>query len=228
MSQKYSAKAVKYNELKKFIAILEQTNPKFTFKDFITKCESGEEPKKPIFRKIIDSFRGVKQYKNIKIDFSDYKHFKYRPKNLAGNTNNIAVEYYLEAPDASFPSSRKISEILPVLKQKFEKFGKRVELNAADLTQLDKSYYHALRVVWSLEDVLTNKCLKFPSDRVQHLIDIRNNKYDREYVEEWISSEIERVLKIENTLPAPDYDKPEQKAHGFSRGMNANTVMILR
>ena len=31
MSQKYSAKAVKYNELKKFIAILEQTNPKFTF-----------------------------------------------------------------------------------------------------------------------------------------------------------------------------------------------------
>lgn len=23
------------------------------------------------------------------------------------------------------------------------------------------------------------------------------------------------------------YDKPEQKAHGFSRGMNANTVMIL-
>lgn len=135
-------------------------------------------------------------------DLSRFKHFQYQYKML----NAVNGENYFFGPDCSFPSTRQWDEVLPVLKIKFETFGKRVEA-AAENNGLDlKAYYHALRIVWQLEDYLTTQSLTFPSSRVQHLIDIRNGKHDKLHIEEWISSEIERVLKLPNTLPDADWD----------------------
>lgn len=174
MSGKYSNKAIKYNELKKFIEIAETINQKETLRDSI----------------------------HIIGDLSAFKYFKYEYKELGKNQG----ENYLHSPDgSSFPESRQWDEVLPVLKNKFESFGQRVQ-NAAATSATDyKSLMHGMRIAWMLEDHLLQQ-IQFPSRRVQDLIDIRAGKYTREYLEEWISSEIERILKIPNELPSPDYD----------------------
>lgn len=209
---KYSEKGKKYNELKKFIGILEKTNPTYTFKDFNDKCNGLENIETSLFAKIVENVRGrfkKNTYENIKINFSEYKHFKYYVKVLGkafepGVHNFTSEEMYLDGPDCSFPASRKIKDILPVLRVKFETFGKRVE-EAAKNEGLDlKAYYHALRIVWQLEEYLTTRKLTFPSARVQDLRDVRAGKYNREQIETWIATEIERVLTIPNELPEAD------------------------
>lgn len=150
----------------------------------------------------IDIKMTIKESIHVLGDLSRFKYFKYEYKQL----NKEHGENYLFAPDSSFPSTRQWDEVLPVLKIKFETFGKRVE-EAAENNGLDlKAYYHALRLCRQLEDYLINGSLIFPSPRVQDLIDIRAGKYSREYIEEWISSEIDRVLRIPNELPEPDYE----------------------
>ena len=111
-------------------------------------------------------------------DITRFKYFKYEYKELSKNQG----ENYLYSPDGgSFPESRQWDEVLPVLVQKFETFGRRVE-DAAANNGLDlKAYYHAMRITWQLEDYLTNKKLEFPCSRVNELINIRQCKYSKEY-----------------------------------------------
>lgn len=135
-------------------------------------------------------------------DLNRFKHFKYEYKML----NAVNGENYFFGPDFSAPSTRQWDEVLPVLKKKFETFGRRVE-DAAENNGLDlKAYYHCLRLIDQLEQYLLKGSIELPSPRVQDLKDIRAGKYGREHIEEWISSEIDRVLKIPNELPEPDYD----------------------
>jgi len=129
------------------------------------------------------------------------QHFKTYEKEL----HHGSKELYFVGPDCEFPASRGLSEVIPVLKAKLEAFGLRAKA-AADNKGLDlKAYYHALRIVWQLEEYLTTARVKFPSDRVQDLRDVRAGKYNQTYIENWISDEIERVLQIPNELPEPDY-----------------------
>lgn len=180
MSSKYSNKGVKYNELKNIIEILENVNQRYTFKDFMES--------------------------EYAIDFSGYKYCKSFEKKLnSGDMQNS--EKYVELTSAQFPYSRKIHEILPVIKDIFETYGDRVKNSAINTNQTDyKSLMHALRLTWELREYLTTKMLKFPLDRANDLKDVRLGKYSREYVEQWISSEIEDVLKIPNELPEPNYN----------------------
>ncbi len=126
--------------------------------------------------------------------------FKYFSVNIKG------TEQYLFGPNCEFPLNRRFVEVYPVLVEKRKSYGKRAE-EAAKNDGLDlKAYYHALRIIWQLEDYMTTQKLEFPSPRVHHLIDIRSGKYTKGYIEDWIASEIERVLQLPNNLPEPNYD----------------------
>jgi len=126
--------------------------------------------------------------------------FKYFSVNIKG------TEQYLFGPNCEFPLNRRIVEVYPVLVEKRKSYCKRAE-EAAKNDGLDlKAYYHALRIIWQLEDYMTTQKLEFPSPRVHHLIDIRSGKYTKGYIEDWIASEIERVLQLPNNLPEPNYD----------------------
>ena len=137
-----------------------------------------------------------------RLDLEGLTHFKTFEKEL----KHGSVELYFDGPDCSFPSSRKLDEVIPVLKAKKDAFGLRAKA-AADNSGLDlKAYYHALRIVWQLEEYLTTAQLVFPSHRVQDLIDVRKGKYNQEHIENWIANEIDRVLEIPNELPEPDHE----------------------
>ena len=126
--------------------------------------------------------------------------FKYFSVNIKG------TEQYLFGPNCEFPLNRRFVEVYPVLVEKRKSYCKRAE-EAAKNDGLDlKAYYHALRIIWQLEDYMTTQKLEFPSPRVHHLIDIRSGKYTKGYIEDWIASEIERVLQLPNNLPEPNYD----------------------
>lgn len=126
--------------------------------------------------------------------------FKYFSVNIKG------TEQYLFGPNCEFPLNRRFVEVYPVLVEKRKSYGKRAE-EAAKNDGLDlKAYYHALRIIWQLEDYMTTQKLEFPSPRVHHLIDIRSGKYTKGYIEDWIAVEIERVLQLPNNLPEPNYD----------------------
>lgn len=182
---KYSAKGEKIKELDAFIKALDV---------FIVKTTTtiGE---------IVD-----------KIDISGFKHFSVQKKTHPGEVYEgdppapFLEEDYLYGPNCSFPMNRKFSEVYPVLLDKRKTYGKRAE-EAAKNDGLDlKAYYHALRIIWQLEDYMTYGKLEFPSPRVQELRDIRAGKYNKGYIEDWISTEIERVLLLPNTLPDPNYE----------------------
>jgi hypothetical protein len=102
--------------------------------------------------------------------------------------------------------NRRFVEVYPVLLEKRKSYGRRAE-EAAQNDGVDlKAYYHALRIIWQLEDYMTTGRLEFPSPRVQHLRDIRAGKYNKGEIEDWISTEIERVTSLPNNLPPPNYD----------------------
>lgn len=159
------------------------------------------------------------------IDISQFKYFEVKVKmhdtapyegdlGTRGKCNTIPaseitgdrVETYLFGPNCEFPMTRRFAEVYPVLLEKRKAYGKRAEEaslnNGVDL----KAYYHALRIIWQLEDYMTTGRLEFPSPRVQHLKDIRAGKYNKGEIEDWISTEIERVTSLPNNLPDPDYE----------------------
>jgi hypothetical protein len=119
--------------------------------------------------------------------------------------NKSENDVYLEGLGCSFPANRAWKDVLPVLKSKYNKYGNRVR-ESAEYGGVDlKAYYHAFRILWEMEDYMTNGRLEFPCSRVHHLRDIRAGKYDHKYIMDWIESEIKRVESIPNTLPAPDF-----------------------
>lgn len=148
-----------------------------------------------------------------KVDISGFKYFSVQKKTHPGevyegdpSSSVFLEEDYLYGPNCSFPMNRRFGEVYPVLVEKRKSYGKRAE-EAAKNDGLDlKAYYHALRIIWQLEDYMTNLKLEFPSPRVHHLIDIRSGKYTKGYIEDWIAVEIERVLQLPNNLPEPNYE----------------------
>lgn len=135
-------------------------------------------------------------------DFSDFKHVKVYQK---FNTSSQQMDDMLEAADADYPLHRKVSEVFKSVNDKVSNYGNRVQLarvsNGCDF----KAFYHAFRVAWELEELLTTGVITFPNSRRNELLEIRTQKFSREYVESWLSNEIERVLTIPNELPEADY-----------------------
>ena len=62
-----------------------------------------------------------------------------------------------------------------------------------------------VRVVFELEEMLNEGKLTFPSPRADFLLKIRNGEFEKKWIEHFLCDEIERVLKIPNTLPKPDF-----------------------
>lgn len=115
------------------------------------------------------------------------------------------IEKYFDIVSKSFPSSRPICEVLKVVNDLIESFGERVKKAVADGKIDLKSYYHAVRVVFELEQLLTEGVLTFPNPRAAFLLKIRNGEFEKKWIEHFLFDEIERVCKIPNTLPEPDF-----------------------
>lgn len=213
-ASKYSNKGEKILELDKFLGYVRESN-------ILTEGMSAKEAenfianygiKGPITRSGLTLREVISA-----IDISDMRFFKVAPyihygKSLGKDANGVEMfepdreEDYLFGPNCSFPLSRRFVEVYPVLLEKRKAFGRRAE-EAAKNGGVDlKAYYHALRIVWQLEDYLNTGKMEFPSPRVQHLRDIRAGKYNRDEIEEWIAREIDRVTQIPNNLPDADFD----------------------
>jgi len=176
---KYSAKGEKYNELLHVQDACLSYTGSFTQGDHVNlKLKS-----------FVDT--GV---------FEGLTHFSVEPRRGAQ-----AGEMYLYGPDCAFPLGRSLAEVYPILVNKLNAFGDRAKAAAAaDGTDL-KAYYHALRVVWELEEYLTTGRITLPSPRRAELLRVRANEWSRPFIEAWIADEILRVREIPNNLPAPDY-----------------------
>lgn len=136
------------------------------------------------------------------LDFSDFKHIKVYQK---FNSSSQQMDEMLEVADADYPLNRKAADVYKSVNDKVSNYGKRVQLarvsNGCDF----KAFYHAFRVAWELEELLTTGKITFPNFRKNELLAIRSQQFGREYIESWLSSEIERILAIPNELPEADY-----------------------
>lgn len=111
----------------------------------------------------------------------------------------------LKTVESHYPFNRQISEILKSLDLKIDAYGGRSK-KASQNKGIDlKAYYHAFRVAWEYEELLTTGELIFPSKRKDLMINIRTGVYTKSFLDHWITEEIERIEKIENTLPEPDH-----------------------
>lgn len=194
---KYSAKGEKIKELDAFISAIETfaTKSSTTLAEIVSQIDISEF-----------------KYFDIKVKMPDTALYEgdpsTRPHHITAQVteDNKHHEQYLFGPNCEFPMNRRFVEVYPVLLEKRKSYGKRAE-EAALNDGLDlKAYYHALRIIWQLEDYMTTGRLEFPSPRVQHLRDIRAGKYNKGEIEDWISTEIERVTSLPNNLPPPDYE----------------------
>lgn len=116
------------------------------------------------------------------------------------------TERYFDIVSKSFPNSRPISEVMKTVTDMIEQFGERVKKAVSDGKIDLKSYYHAVRVVYELEQMLTEGCLTFPNPRAEFLLKIRNGEFDKKWIEHYLCEEIERVCSLPNNLPDPDFD----------------------
>jgi hypothetical protein len=115
-------------------------------------------------------------------------------------------EFYFDIVSKTFPASRPVLEVKKVVCDMIEQFGERVKKAVADGKIDLKSYYHAVRVVFELEEMLNEGNLTFPNPRADFLLKIRNGEFEKKWIEHFLCDEIERVLKIPNNLPEPDFD----------------------
>lgn len=174
---KYSAKGEKYLELK-------------TVLDALADLPQTQSASKFFVRDLVGP--GV---------FDGMQHFSIEPR----RQDPTSGEIMLYGPDCSFPLNRRLDEVIDVLTVKFNSFGERTKLAAEDDGTDLKAYYHALRVVWEAEEYLTTGKLTLPNPRAPELMRVRNREFSRPYIEDWIDSELARVMALPNDLPEPDY-----------------------
>lgn len=121
------------------------------------------------------------------------------------NTATGQNETYLVVGSSSYPTNRQVAEVMTSIKQKYDTYGERAkmaqQLNGVDL----KAFYHAFRICWELEEILTTGEITFPSKNVGFLLEVRRGVYSKDYIEKWLTDEIARVDLIENKLPDPDF-----------------------
>lgn len=121
------------------------------------------------------------------------------------NTGSRNFETMLKVVESHHPFNRKISDVLKSINLKIDAYGDRSK-KASQNKGIDlKAYYHAFRVAWEFEELLTTGELKFPSKRKDLMINMRTGVYTKDFLDHWITEEIERIESIENNLPEPDH-----------------------
>lgn len=143
--------------------------------------------------------KSVFEYHN----FETYEHIKIVEKMNSGSKR---MEIMLQVVDSFYPENRQISEILKSVSGKIDAFGNRSKKASQNKGMDLKAFYHAFRVAWEYEELLTTGKLEFPSKNVQEMIKMRNGFYEKEYLEKWIVDEISRIETLENNLPEPDFE----------------------
>jgi len=118
---------------------------------------------------------------------------------------NIPTENYFDVVKSSFPGNRKLDEVYKAILGQADGYGERVNKAMEDGGIDLKAYYHALRITWELEEYLTTRKITLPAPKAPELLKIRLGEYSSEYVEKYITEEVDRVLQIPNNLPEPDF-----------------------
>lgn len=134
-------------------------------------------------------------------DFSDKKFIKVYEKY---NSSSKKMDDMMEVADSDHPLNRKAHLVYSSISEKIDNYGVRVQLSRVSNGCDYKAFYHAIRVCWELEELLTNGEIKFPSTKLPFLMQVRNKEFGREYLEQYLSDEIARVTVIENSLPLAD------------------------
>jgi predicted nucleotidyltransferase len=136
-------------------------------------------------------------------DFTDKKFLKVYKK---FNSSSQKMDDMMEMADSDHPLNRKALLVYKSIDDKINNFGVRVQLSRNSNGCDYKAFYHALRVCWELEELLLSSEIKFPSTKVPFLMKVRNKEFEREYLEKYLSDEINRVLMLPNMLPEADND----------------------
>lgn len=115
-------------------------------------------------------------------------------------------ELYIRVNESEYPLNRSTDDVKRSVDNKVDEYGDRSRKALEDSGVDLKAYYHAFRIAWELEELLTKKEITFPSDKVHHLVDIRNRVYQKDYIVSWLNEEIARIFELPNNLPEPDVD----------------------
>lgn len=194
----------------------------------LTYSKKGEKLK--ILRTILDTIQADGNLRQTASEFFDKhpellqlqyvktykKHLKSQPKKVdTVNYEGVisfdvesdnATEVYFDVVKSSFPGNRKLGEVFNAISGQADGYGERVNQAMVDGGIDLKAYYHALRIAWELEEYLTTRKITLPAPRAPELLKVRRGEYSKEYVEEFITQEVDRVLQIPNNLPSPDFD----------------------
>ena len=118
--------------------------------------------------------------------------------------DKIFTEEYIDIVQSSFPGNRQLSDIIPSIKLQMKNYGER-SIKAMNDEGIDlKAYYHALRICWELEEYLETGKITFPCPRADFLLKVRKGLEDKNYIEQYINDEINRVMLIPNNLKEAD------------------------
>lgn len=144
-------------------------------------------------------------YEHRRVVGAGSRYFKIVNKKHKGQSTD--GEPYLLGPDIEHPMSRAVGVVVTSLEGKAASYGNRVK-DAVENGNADwKAYYHALRVVWEMEEYVTTGRLTLPCPRAADLLRVRNREYSVQDFETYLNDEITRVRALDASwLPAPDYD----------------------
>lgn len=122
------------------------------------------------------------------------------------NKSTQMNEDYLVVGTSEYPMNRQVADVEKSVQCKYDQYGERAKA-AQDMDGVDlKAFYHAYRICWELEELLTTQKIVFPSKNVGFLRDIRAGKYKKDYLEKYLTDELDRVLGLPNYLNEPNYE----------------------
>lgn len=149
----------------------------------------------------------------------DFEHISIVKKFNSGSRTH---EIMLKTVESHYPFNRQIADVLVSLNLKIDSFGGRSK-KASQNKGIDlKAYYHAFRVAWEFEELLTTGELNFPSKRKDLMINMRTGTYTKSFLDHWITEEIARIEAIPNNLPEPDQEFWDNWLLEKYRGKNGN------
>jgi predicted nucleotidyltransferase len=122
------------------------------------------------------------------------------------NKSTKMNEDYLVVGTSEYPMGRQVADVEKSVQSKYDEYGERAKM-AQDMDGVDlKAFYHAYRICWELEELLTEHKITFPSKNVGFLREVRAGKYKKDYLESFLTEEIERVTELPNFLNEPNYE----------------------
>lgn len=116
---------------------------------------------------------------------------------------NGYIDKYLTVLGIKLQLNKYIKEILPPLRSRLSEYGARTKKTVNEGKDW-KAYSHAFRVMWELEELLTEGKITFPNKGADYLVKIKTGEVDFEDMQDRMYSEMDRVLGLPNNLPKRD------------------------